>query len=57
MSPMRSQIVFILLALDLPERRLGEDQVEVTLTRGFWMGKYEVTKGQWKRVIGMLPAS
>ena len=26
-----------------PERRPGEDQVEVTLTRGFWTGKYEVT--------------
>jgi sulfatase modifying factor 1 len=38
-----------------PERRPGEDQVAVTLTRGFWMGKYEVTQGQWKRVIGMLP--
>ena len=38
-----------------PERRPGEDQVEVTLTRGFWMGKYEVTQGQWKRVIGAFP--
>ena len=38
-----------------PERRPGEDQVEVTLTRGFWMGKYEVTQGQWKRVVGKLP--
>ena len=24
-----------------PERRPGEDQVEVTLTKGFWMAKYE----------------
>ena len=23
-----------------PERRPGEDQVEVTLSRGFWVGKY-----------------
>ena len=38
-----------------PERRPGEDQVEVTLTRGFWMAQYEVTQGQWKRVIGKLP--
>jgi sulfatase modifying factor 1 len=37
-----------------PERRPDEDQVEVTLTKGFWMGKYEVTQGQWKRVIGPL---
>src|SRR5438105_1672008 len=33
-----------------PERRPDEAQVDVTLTRGFWMGKYEVTQGQWKRV-------
>src|SRR5437763_16466532 len=38
-----------------PERRPGEDQVEVTLTRGCWAGKYEVTQGQWKRVVGKLP--
>ena len=38
-----------------PERRPGEDQVEVTLTRGFWAGKYEVTQGDWKRVMGKLP--
>src|SRR4051812_3656528 len=38
-----------------PERRPGEDQVEVTLTNGFWMGKYEATQGQWKRVMGTLP--
>src|ERR1700737_4317725 len=40
---------------DEPERRPDEGQVEVTLTKGFWMGKYEVTQGQWKRVIGKLP--
>jgi formylglycine-generating enzyme len=38
-----------------PERRPGEDQVEVTLTRGFWAGKYEVTQGDWKRIVGRLP--
>jgi sulfatase modifying factor 1 len=38
-----------------PDRRPDEDQVEVTLTRGFWMAKYEVTQGQWKRIIGKLP--
>ena len=38
-----------------PERRPGEDQVEVTLSKGFWMGKYEVTQGQWKQVVGELP--
>ena len=38
-----------------PERRPGEDQVAVTLTRGFWMAKYETTQGQWKRIAGQLP--
>src|SRR5204862_1770840 len=37
------------------ERRPGEDQVEVTLSKGFWMGKYEVTQGQWRRVVGAFP--
>lgn len=40
---------------DEPERRADETQVEVELTNGFWMGKYEVTQGEWKRVIGKLP--
>src|SRR4051812_25348256 len=40
---------------DEPERRPGEDQVRVTLSRGFWAGKYEVTQGEWKRVVGKLP--
>src|SRR5262249_46887058 len=39
---------------DEPERRPDEGQVEVTLTKGFWMGQYEVTQGQWKRVVGQL---
>lgn len=37
------------------ERRPGEIQVDVTLTKGFWIGKYEVTQGEWKRVIGPFP--
>ena len=40
---------------DEPERRPGEDQVEVTLTKGFWAAKHEATQGDWKRVIGPLP--
>jgi formylglycine-generating enzyme len=40
---------------DEPERRPGEDQVEVTLTKGFWAGKIEVTQGQWKQVVGAFP--
>ncbi len=38
-----------------PERRPDEAQVEVTLTRGFWLGKFEVTQGQWKNAVGALP--
>jgi formylglycine-generating enzyme required for sulfatase activity len=38
-----------------PERRPGEDQVEVTLSRGFWTAKYETTQGLWQRVAGALP--
>ena len=38
-----------------PERRPDEDQVEVTLTKGFWTAKFEETQDHWKRVIGKLP--
>ena len=41
--------------VDEPEQRPGEDQVEVTLTKGFWMAKFETTQGLWKRVVGTLP--
>jgi formylglycine-generating enzyme required for sulfatase activity len=27
-------------------------QHPVTIARGFWMGKYEVTQGQWKAIMG-----
>ncbi len=40
---------------DEPGRNADEAQVEVTLTRGFWMGKYEVTQGEWKKVVGAFP--
>jgi formylglycine-generating enzyme required for sulfatase activity len=35
--------------------RPDEAQIDVTLTRGFWTAKQEVTQGQWKRVIGAFP--
>src|SRR6478735_8466513 len=38
-----------------PERRPGEDRVEVTLSKGFWMAKFEATQGDWKRVMERLP--
>jgi len=40
---------------DEPDHRPDESQVEVTLTKGFWMGRYEVTQAQWKRIIGKFP--
>jgi formylglycine-generating enzyme len=41
---------------DEADHRPDEAQVEVTLAKGFWMGKYEVTQGQWRRVVGEFPA-
>jgi formylglycine-generating enzyme required for sulfatase activity len=38
-----------------PERRPGEDQVDVVLSKGFWIGQYEVTQGEWKQVVGAFP--
>jgi formylglycine-generating enzyme required for sulfatase activity len=36
-------------------RRPDEAQVEVTLSKGFWTAKSEVTQGQWKSVMGKFP--
>lgn len=33
-----------------------ERQIKVTLTKGFWLGKYEVTQKQYKSVIGKNPS-
>jgi formylglycine-generating enzyme len=38
------------------ERRHDEDQVTVEITRGFWMGQYEVTQGQWIAVMRSNPS-
>lgn len=35
------------------DRSRNEALHEVTLTKGFWMGKTEVTQAQWEAVIGM----
>ena len=35
--------------------RADEQQVEVTISRGFWMAAYEVTQGQWRRIVGPFP--
>jgi len=36
-------------------RRADEAQVDVTLTRGFWMAAFETTQGQWQRIAGAFP--
>lgn len=36
-------------------RNDDEDQVHVTLTRGFWLGQTVVTQGQWKTVMHTAP--
>lgn len=35
--------------------RADESQVEVTLTKGFWIGQFEVTQEQWKKWMGKIP--
>src|SRR5262245_51020450 len=34
------------------DRHDGEDQVPVTISRGFWLGKYETTQGEWEKTMG-----
>ena len=37
-------------------RDLDEGPVhEVEISEGFWLGKYEVTQGQWEAVMGTTP--
>ena len=38
-------------------RKDNETQHEVTLSKPFYMGKYEVTQGQWENVMGSNPSS
>jgi len=44
-----------------PTNELARDKDEsehrVTLTKGFWLGKYEVTKELWERVTGTNPSN
>ena len=37
-------------------RKNDEAQVEVELTSGFWLGKYEVTQGEYEEIVGRNPA-
>jgi formylglycine-generating enzyme len=38
------------------DRFRNETQHEVTLTKGFYLGKYEVTQEQWEKVMGSNPS-
>lgn len=38
-------------------RNSNEDQVHVTLTKGFWMGQTQVTQSQWQAVMGNNPSA
>ena len=40
---------------DVKFRQDRESQVSVTLTQSFGLGKYDVTQGQWKSVMGTEP--
>lgn len=42
-------------ALSEPERRPDEGPVMVTLSQGFWIGKYEVTQGEWTALMESFP--
>ena len=37
-------------------RESNERQHEVTISAGFWMGRYEVTEAEWEAVMGTNPA-
>lgn len=37
------------------ESRDNEDQVEVTLSQGFWLGKFPVTQAEWQQVMQSEP--
>jgi len=41
--------------VDAKDRQKDEAQVSVRLTKPFGIGKYEVTQGQWKSVMGTEP--
>ena len=48
------------LLMGSPEDEDGRDfdelQHEVRISEGFWMGKYEVTQGEWESVMGSNPS-
>jgi formylglycine-generating enzyme required for sulfatase activity len=62
-SPSSIEFVYIrpgTFMMGSPEAETGrnndERQHRVTLTKGFWLGKYEVTQAQWEAVMGSNPS-
>ena len=49
-----NSIGIVLIKIPAGKFTMGEsgDAVAVTLTKPFWLGKTEVTKGQWRQVMG-----
>jgi sulfatase modifying factor 1 len=41
--------------MDEKDRSDDEDQVHVTLTDGFWLGRHAVTQSEWQRVMQTIP--
>eukprot|EP00918_Siedleckia_nematoides_P027694 GHVU01059642.1.p1 GENE.GHVU01059642.1~~GHVU01059642.1.p1 ORF type:complete len:623 (+),score=67.29 GHVU01059642.1:171-1871(+) len=39
-----------------PGRQADEEQHKVTIRGSYWLGKHEVTQGQWKKVMGGNPS-
>ena len=50
---------FVMGSPESEEGRLADEgpQHLVTITRGFWLGKYELTQAQWEAVMGTRPWS
>ena len=48
---------FMMGSPESEEGRYGDEVLHrVTLTKGFWLGKYPVTQGQWQSVMGNNPS-
>ena len=62
-SPLRMEFAWVpagRFVMGSPEGEVGrggnEVQHEVRISQGFWMGKYEVTQGEWEAVMGANPS-
>ncbi len=42
---------------DILDPQIEHPQTAVTISRGFWMGKYEVTQGEYQTVMGTNPSN